>query len=208
MGAQPVTKRLPVKRRRPRKTAKCPELYKLHDKLNLAYLNGATSYVNLRVLNKQFDSDGAPVKVSLPKEPIFVSGEINAVESATFLPPTVTSKAGIRRYLYKKGLERIELTLAEFLNDVPKTTYVHRCDTPPDLTSIPLEFAVWIQLSVSIRAMGEGYYLLPYAEGYKLRSNGVRRTTYLESHVENLICIGLGPEFDSDTIRSLLAILK
>ncbi|WP_449471678.1 hypothetical protein [Sphingobium chungangianum] len=203
-----MTKRLAVKRRRPRKIVKCPELYKLHDKLNLAYLNGANSYVNLRVLNQQFNSDGSPVTVILPKEPIFVDIAINAVESATLLPDGILTKIGIKRYIHKRGVERIELAVAEFLKDLPKTTHLHRSEKISDLTALPLEFAVWIQLCVSIRAMGEGRYVLPYAEGYKLRGNGVRRTTYLEEHIEHMYCIGCGPDFDSETINTVLAIVQ
>lgn len=201
--------KLPTKRRRPRKTAKCPELYKLHDKLNLAYLNGANSYVNLMVLNQQFKSDdGVDLRPELPDDPIYVRGEINAVEAPLLLPPDVKTKKAIRQYIRNAGLARAEMVLAEFLKDVPQTTHVHRCDVFPDLDAIPYQFVVWLHFGVTIRAMGEGRYVLPYAEGYKLDKDGDPRATYMESHVEQLLCIGCGPDFDRDTIRMMLAIVQ
>jgi hypothetical protein len=204
-----MTKPLAVKRRRPRKGAKCPELYKLHDKLNLAYLNGANSYVNLVVLNQQFNSDKpVDLQAPLPDSPIYVRGEINAVEAPVLLPPSLKTAKAIRQHIRKLGLERVELVLAEFLKDVPGTTYVHRCDQFPDLSAVPYQFVVWLHFGVTIRAMSEGRYLLPYAEGYKLDRDGDKRPTYMESHVEQLLCIGCGPDFDGETIKTVLAIIQ
>lgn len=201
--------KLTVKRRKPRKTAKCPELYKLHDKLTLAYSNGALTNVNMSIFRSQFRSDQSiELNVPLPSKPILVRGDINAVDWYVELPPSITTKAAIRRHIRVEGLARIERVIASFLKDVPSTTYVHRCDTFPSLSAVPYEFVVWIDFAVTIRAMGEGRFLYPYAEGFKLDSNGKKRAAYAEQHVEQLLCIGCGPDIDGEVIETILAITK
>lgn len=201
--------KLKTKRRKPRKIAKCPELYKVHDKLNIAYVNGAGAYVNMAVLNQQFNStQGLPLRTPLPERPINVRAEINAVRGPLQFPSQIKSATERRQYVEAEGKKRIESILIEWLKDVPNTTYVHRCDQFPDLSSLPYQFVVWIDFGITIRAMTDCDWLYPYAEGYKLDREGKKNATHMFTHTEQLVCIGCGPDFDRETMQTVLALIK